>query len=121
MDRKDNPRHVLGLSFLPLPIAQNAVPKNKNANAPSLGRWRLFCRAQALAVCQAFRTSGLQAAGVLAQVSRNTFRRSSHAFVALLPVGRADFTVLFSELQGIHQTQEFVHAATQWQVVNDLR
>ncbi|RWW90941.1 hypothetical protein BHE74_00001304 [Ensete ventricosum] len=59
-------------------------------------------------------------ASVLGQVSRNAFWRSVHAFVAFFPVGRANFAVLFVELQGVDQADQLFHVTAQWQVVNDL-
>ncbi len=37
------------------------------------------------------------------------------------PVGRANFAVLFVELQRVDQADQFFHVTAQWQVVDDLR
>ena len=39
---------------------------------------------------------------------------------AFLPVGRADFAVLFEELEGLDHSESFVDRASQGQIVDDL-
>ena len=39
---------------------------------------------------------------------------------AFLPVGRADFAVLFEELEGLDHSESFVDRAPQGQIVDDL-
>src|SRR3990167_1203501 len=75
-------------------------------------------RREAGSLCSA---ANLEAGSILRQVLGNAFWRSGHALVALLPVGWANFAMLFGELQGIDQTQQLIHIATQRQVIDDLR
>lgn len=52
------------------------------------------------------------------EVGLGFFRISNHGFGTFLPVGRADFTVLVGELEGLQQTQGFIHASTDWQIID---
>ena len=61
--------------------------------------------------------NGSQFLGVIGQILRYAFSRGFHAGLALAPAGRTDFSVLFGELQRVHDAQHFVDVAPQRQVV----
>ncbi len=62
----------------------------------------------------------LQALGVGSQVIGDALSVSLHAFLAWTPACRADFAVLFGELQRFDQTHHVVNVTTQRQVVDHL-
>jgi len=50
----------------------------------------------------------------------NSLRRRADGFVSLMPVGRANVSVLFIELKSINNAQRFVNIASERKVVDNL-
>ena len=54
------------------------------------------------------------------QILGNASGGGFHAGFSFVPSGRADFAVLFGELEGVDHSQHFVNVAAERQIVNDL-
>lgn len=65
-------------------------------------------------------TGILQAVFVLCQVGGDTFFRRRHAGLARSPTGGADLAAFLKESHGVEETQDLIHVATEWQVVDHL-
>ena len=57
---------------------------------------------------------------MLAKVRRDTCGGFLHPFISLVPVGRANLTILFKENKSVQHAESFLNAAAKGKIVHDL-